>query len=157
VKGTRSMLEIGSCEGQSLRGLAGVAAPGARIRSIDIGTHEGVDVSGLLSLLMSELRDGGFDAQNIIADSHSQRASDWAQWDGPYDLVFIDGDHSYEGVRQDWLHYAGMGRVIAFHDIAHTGHGVKKLWDEIKAAGYRTRENIQSDMGIGLVFQNSRT
>ena len=38
----------------------------------------------------------------------------------PYDLIFIDGDHSYEGVKQDFLLFKPLLKksgVIALHDI----------------------------------------
>lgn len=37
----------------------------------------------------------------------------------PFDLLFIDGDHSYSSVLADWLLYQGTvrtGGIIAFHD-----------------------------------------
>jgi len=37
------------------------------------------------------------------------------------DLLFIDGDHSYNGVLTDWLLYQGLvrpGGIVAFHDCA---------------------------------------
>lgn len=37
----------------------------------------------------------------------------------PIDFLFIDGDHSYTGVRTDWLNWAphvAPGGVVAFHD-----------------------------------------
>lgn len=43
--------------------------------------------------------------------------------DGSLDLVFIDGDHSYEGVRADidaWLPKVRKGGVIAGHDYDNT-------------------------------------
>jgi len=43
--------------------------------------------------------------------------------------VFIDGDHSYEGVRHDWTHY-GLSSitpsVIALHDYNNTGEWLEK-------------------------------
>jgi cephalosporin hydroxylase len=56
------------------------------------------------------------------------------------DLLFIDGDHSYEGVKQDFETYRGLvkeGGFIVFHDIKDTefhrarGCHVAKLWNEL--------------------------
>jgi predicted O-methyltransferase YrrM len=43
---------------------------------------------------------------------------------GPVDLVFIDGDHSPEGCREDWEvwhRHVGPGGAVSFHD-ARAGH-----------------------------------
>jgi len=43
---------------------------------------------------------------------------------GPVDLVFVDGDHSPEGCREDWdawHRHVSCGGVVAFHD-ARAGH-----------------------------------
>jgi len=52
-------------------------------------------------------------------------------WDGgPVDLVFIDGDHSYEGALGDWeswRDHVAPGGFVAFHDARAGrpgGHGV---------------------------------
>lgn len=53
------------------------------------------------------------------ADSRSTFAMKWALDHGPYDFAFIDGDHSYDGVKYDWLAYSTMvrpGGIVAFHD-----------------------------------------
>lgn len=56
------------------------------------------------------------------------------------DLVLIDGDHSYDGVRLDFELYRELvapGGWVAFHDIIdcerhrRDGVEVKRLWDEI--------------------------
>lgn len=50
-------------------------------------------------------------------------------------FVFIDGDHSYEGVKNDFLIFENMleTKYIAFHDISSdVCPGVVKMWDEMK-------------------------
>jgi hypothetical protein len=53
----------------------------------------------------------------------------------PIDLLFIDGNHAYEGVKRDYEIYAPLTRhIIAFHDInlEWEGAGIKQFWDELK-------------------------
>lgn len=79
---------------------------------------------------------------------------------GPYDLVFLDGDHSYEAVSSDFENYPGA--VVALHDIfPRPGYGVSALWDEIKnRPGARwveiCHDEIVADMegrcGVGVVW-----
>ena len=50
-----------------------------------------------------------------------------------FDLVFIDGNHSYDEVRNDLFHYMDFAVVaIAFHDILglRECEGVKRVWNK---------------------------
>jgi hypothetical protein len=86
------------------------------------------------------------------------------------DLLFIDGDHRYEGVRADFLAYRRFvreGGVIAFHDICedyytrygrHTGQyagDVPRFWRKIKPS-FEHREFVdspdQDGFGIGAIL-----
>jgi cephalosporin hydroxylase len=51
-----------------------------------------------------------------------------------YDVIFIDGDHSYDGVALDYHTCKGHGRIFVFHDIVNDAcPGVKRFWNELKA------------------------
>lgn len=75
---------------------------------------------------------------------------------GKVDLVFIDGDHTYGAVRQDFLRERRQRhRFLAFHDIRNTSMcpGVVKLWNDMggkKRELYVPRTDGGEDMGIGL-------
>ena len=85
--------------------------------------------------------------------------------DKKIDFLFIDGDHSYEGVKQDFLLYAKYvrkGGIIAFHDIMKDdlpGNvcGVDRFWARMKTV-YQHREIVadrkQIGSGIGIIYHD---
>ena len=50
------------------------------------------------------------------------------------DMVFIDGDHTYEGCYSDYRLFENNPntKYIVFHDISHKGLGVVNVWNEVK-------------------------
>jgi predicted O-methyltransferase YrrM len=87
----------------------------------------------------------------------------------PIDVLFIDGDHSYEGVLRDLALYSPLvrrGGLIAFHDIVADSYsrygiltdsyvgGVPTLWQRLRPL-YSHREFIdepsQDGRGIGVI------
>jgi predicted O-methyltransferase YrrM len=85
-----------------------------------------------------------------------------AQGFGPYDFLFIDGDHTYESVRSDWENYGHLAGVVAFHDILpRPGYGVSDLWRELtEAEGCRYVTICQNEVlpgfegrcGVGVLW-----
>jgi len=50
-----------------------------------------------------------------------------------YDVIFIDGDHSYDGVALDYHTCKDHGRIFVFHDIVNDAcPGVVRFWNELK-------------------------
>jgi cephalosporin hydroxylase len=109
----------------------------------------------------------------ISGDSHSEQTRSKL---GSYlssrklDLLFIDGDHSYDGVKQDFLMYKEYVReegIIVFHDVIADFHqrfgqqtgrdsgGVPKFWQEVKQE-YEHYEFVESQdqdgFGIGVII-----
>jgi predicted O-methyltransferase YrrM len=76
------------------------------------------------------------------------------------DLLFIDGDHTFEGVKRDWELYSSLvrsGGITVFHDVAanYDDTQVKRLWDSIKG-GFRNREYVANPggkYGIGVLVK----
>jgi predicted O-methyltransferase YrrM len=77
------------------------------------------------------------------------------------DFLFIDADHSYDGVRRDFLDYGPVvrpGGLIAFHEIvlhsAGLGGEVSRYWEEIRE-DYQGIELVedrkQNGFGIGVI------
>ena len=70
-----------------------------------------------------------------------------------FDAIFIDGDHTYDGVKRDYdnaLPLLEDGAIMIFHDINSSGcPGVVRLWNEIK--NERCIEFVNSTTcGIGI-------
>jgi len=159
IAGAGSVLEIGSRYGQSLLRMAHVAQPGAKIVSLELpdagwGRPDSLPV---LESVINQLAEEGYDAHLVLGDSHEDDIATTIHEMGPFDLIFIDGDHSEEGAMMDWIKYGHLGKAIGFHDVA-SKWGVSKVWPEIKAkhpsiefVDYTTPEDRR--MGIGLIYR----
>jgi len=77
-----------------------------------------------------------FDDVVIMASKSEQVATIWNK---PLKFIFIDADHSYEGVKKDFElfePYVIPGGLIGMHDIDPVGHpGVVRFYNEVMATG----------------------
>lgn len=74
------------------------------------------------------------------------------------DILFIDGDHSYEGVKRDFYTLKDNAKIFVFHDIVnYKCPGVIRFWNEIKHTGNYKEftdqyESVQGVyLGIGVL------
>ena len=155
------LLEIGTYQGGTLAYWCRAAAEGAQIIGVDNRAADGLWARWMGP---NELR-----YHHLQMDSHEQQTRRIVEelLDGePLDFLFIDGDHTVEGVTKDFMLYGPLvrkGGVIAFHDILNPSPErnqdhirVSLLWKRIRNAGYMTRELIahpdQTWGGIGVVY-----
>jgi cephalosporin hydroxylase len=163
------VVEIGTHRGGTLVCWAEVSAPGAHLVSIDLPTpSEGMGTTDRdLEHVRARLT-AGRRLTAIRADSHLPSTVALVQEalaGRPVDFLWIDGDHSDAGVRQDFAMYAPLvraGGLIAFHDVRESAdvpsNQVHGFWRELKGR-YVTREYIDQDwpgggMGIGVIEWN---
>jgi predicted O-methyltransferase YrrM len=98
----------------------------------------------------------------IKGDSHHIDIKRLCYQQRKFDFLFVDGDHTKEGVKEDFEAYSKCvrsGGWIGFHDILDTEEHrrksvlVSEFWDEIKNK-YNRIEFIakeSKEMGIGLI------
>jgi predicted O-methyltransferase YrrM len=159
----RSILEIGTYRGGTLFVFSQLAAPGATVISLDFHfTFLGKVYGALQKPLLRKFVRNGKSLFLLREDSHqpSTLATIRHILQGhELDFLFIDGDHTYEGVREDFNMYSPLvrdGGLIAFHDIAQSGGSreVYRLWEELKP-NYDHEEFIHHTgsgaMGIGVL------
>lgn len=162
-----TVVEIGSAQGGNLFLLAQCVSENALLVSVDRNpSSERLDA--LRGLFRSTQQ-----VEFISGDSHDptskERVIDVLKG-RPVDLLFIDGDHSYAGVKADFALYAPLvksGGLVAFHDIVpdhrtrfrvdsglYAGE-VYRFWAELKTEYSRVEEFVdspdQDGFGIGVL------
>lgn len=163
AEGVRRYAEIGARDGNTLFKVLMALEEGALGVAVDLpgGRWGWADSQHMLAKTCERLRRRGRSVEVVLGDSGSPETIAEVARHAPYDAVLIDGDHSYDAARADWLAYAPLSRIVAFHDIspgAHaTGIEIPRLWAEIKADPSVTRvEEIigrNAGAGVGVVWR----
>ena len=121
--GQATIAELGRYKGGSTVVMAAAMAEGSELWSYDLHLHgpdgpRGEDLDRELADALRRLgiQDG---VRLFVADTRTAE-----QPPRPCSLVFVDGDHSYEGARADverWLGAIRPGGHLLFHDAVDTG------------------------------------
>ncbi len=138
-----TVVEIGTLSGGTLWAWCQVAEPDGLLVSIDLpgglfgGGYEENEVPRLRSYARPHQ-----ELHLLPVDSHDPRTLETVRTllrDRPIDLLFIDGDHTYEGVRRDFCMYGPLVRrngLIVLHDVVPHPDvpecQVDRLWNAVK-------------------------
>ena len=165
----RTVVEIGTGWGGSLFSLAQVADPAAHLVSVDLPGGSGG--GGYTREYAPRFRQFCFPGQRltcVLNDSTDPGVVAHVQETlagQPIDVLFLDGAHTYDGVRKDFENYAPLvrpGGCVLFHDIAHPeGEArselmeVDRFWGEV-SAGRECQEFVRDDpdgyrLGVGVL------
>ncbi len=140
MKPPRAVLEIGTAQGGVFWLLCRLAAPDATLVSLDLPPDERHSGGQRISIDLQSMKKPGQTIYVVHGNSHDPGTPNRVAGllgGRPLDLLFIDGDHSYEGVSQDYHMYSPLVQargIIAFHDIVKThwpGCQVDRFWNEL--------------------------
>ncbi|MFQ5574549.1 MAG: class I SAM-dependent methyltransferase [Terriglobia bacterium] len=161
----RCVVEVGTALGGTLYLWTQAATEDATIVSIDLPA--GLSGGGYLESRSALYKAFARPRQNLYllrANSHDPQTLQQVRrilGDHPVDLLFIDADHTYEGVKTDFILYGPLvqpGGLIAFHDIRPSPDPqiqVERLWTQLRGR-YDVKEFVYPDrwgreLGIGLL------
>jgi predicted O-methyltransferase YrrM len=156
------ILEIGTARGGTAFLLTRAAADDATLICVDLpaGPFGGVVIPNRQRLWASFALPG--QAVHLLErDSHDpDTAERVAQLVGWLDVLLIDGDHSYDGVKRDFEMYSPFvrpGGLIAFHDIVpgepELAGMVHRFWPEVRGDGFVeiVADWNQGGYGFGII------
>lgn len=159
-------VEIGSARGKSACHIGMALKENGSGTLYAIDPHEPTDWNdskAVDSFKIFEDNISAVDVRNQISIIRSYSDAAARDWSLPIDLIFIDGDHSYEGVKRDWelfLPHVKPFGIVVFHDTiwdlppykgkARATMGVPRFVDELREQGYQVL-TIDRDCGLSLV------
>lgn len=162
----RRYLEIGSKHGGSFWRVVTSLPRGARAVSVDLphGDTSFKQSEPHLRACILRLKELGYDAHLFLSDSTDIETVERVRQLAPFDLVFIDGNHTEPYVWKDWYNYGPLANIVAFHDISwfravpdskKMPIDVPKVWGKLKQEFDHVEiKQCPQDNGIGIIWRN---
>ncbi len=134
-----AILEIGTFKGKSTVGLASVALRYGLGPVITVDPHSGPSITdpdvgptgSSWDDFRASLRAAGVES---AVEAHRAYSRDVAPgWTRPIRFLWIDGDHTYRGAKQDidlFRSHLVPGAIVALHDVLHTFEGPVRVFAE---------------------------
>jgi predicted O-methyltransferase YrrM len=124
--GKKRLAEIGVWEGGTTRRLREAMAPGGTLIAIDPYPPGRSGISYQKLIAASEVAAVRNGTVVWLRQTGADAARAPCVLAAPFDFVFVDGNHTYEGLRQDWEGWSPLiqpGGIIALHDsLLPEGH-----------------------------------
>jgi predicted O-methyltransferase YrrM len=120
-----SFLEIGTWRGESV---SNVASTGAECVSLSLSPQEMKEMDMSTEFIANH---NFFSKQfsNVEHIGHNSQSFDYSKLNRKFDLIFIDGDHSYQSVRTDTRNVFGVLRdkssIIVWHDYGYGPESIR--------------------------------
>ena len=105
------------------------------------------DVYFSKEVFLNNMKTAGVD--DIVNAIQSKSENILPKWDKEIGMLFIDGDHTYQGVKKDiqWIKHVKNGGIIAFHDYL-----LPKYKDSVVKAVNEIKDTLEFDRHIkGLI------
>lgn len=160
---THAIVEVGSFKGKSTcyLGAGSRAGAGAQVFAVDpwdldgniYGKHGFTDPT-VRKLFADQIAGCGLEAQITPIRGFSVDVA--SKWTGRIGLLYIDGDHEYTSVRNDftaWRPHFDAATTVVFDDYATRNKGVTRYVDELAKTSFWTVDTTT----LPLAIVNART
>jgi len=156
IKSPRRVIEVGTANGGTLFLFTRIMDVGSIIVSVDIHKFSNPRIQLYQSFdeekIIKIVRANTFDETTpmIVYDALGKVQAD---------VLFIDANHTYAGVKNDFDKFSPLvrkGGLIAFHDInPDRGNGVPNFWENLKGnfEHKEFRQKLTGWGGIGMIIK----